>query len=118
MRRKKIWSDALQKELYIKMTRRVLRTIRKCGGLDNYLLSDKPGRIKELGVFGWQLRWQVMQTPKIQKWMRAERERLGLPRPPSFKDWLRLKGVNLAEEVKDGVNIEEQTKPFYNDKLH
>lgn len=118
VRRKKIWSDALNKFLFIKVTRRVLRTIRKSGGLDNYLLDDRPGRIKELGIFGWHLRWQVMQTPKIQEQMRQERQRLGLPEPPSFEEWLKQKEEEIKEKVEENINIKDKTKPFYNNKLY
>ena len=61
------------------MQARVLRTIDKVGGLDEYLLGNKPARIKELGVEGWRLRWEVMRTPKIRDRIKAERVRLGLP---------------------------------------
>lgn len=118
VRRKKIWSDALNKFLFIKVTRRVLRTIRKSDGLDNYLLDDRPGRIKELGIFGWHLRWQVMQTPKIQEQIRQERQRLGLPEPPSFEEWLKQKEEEIKEKVEENINIKDKTKPFYNNKLY
>ena len=42
----------------------MLRTIDKCGGLDNYLLGNKAQRVKELGLKGWELRWRVMQSGK------------------------------------------------------
>jgi len=57
----------------------VLRTVDKCGGLDEYLLGEKAGRIKELGMGGWKLRWRIMQTEKVRERFRVERERLGLP---------------------------------------
>ena len=60
------------------MQARVLRTMDKCGGLDAYLLGEKPARIKELGVEGWRLRWLVMRTEKVRTKMREEREALGL----------------------------------------
>lgn len=62
-----------------RITTRVLRTIDKVGGLDEYLLGDKKGRIKELGVGGWKLRWRIMQTDKVKERFRREREMLGLP---------------------------------------
>ena len=118
VRRKKMWSDALEKFLFIKLTHRVLRTIWKSGGLDNYLLDDRPGRIKELGIFGWHLRWQVMQTPKIQEQMRQERERLNIPEPPSFEEWLKQKNVDIENQVEENININDRTKPIYNRKLY
>ena len=45
----------------MKVATRVLRTIDKVGGLDQYLLGEKAGRVKELGVEGWRLRWRVMK---------------------------------------------------------
>ncbi|KAB8072883.1 ribosomal L28 family-domain-containing protein [Aspergillus leporis] len=118
VRRKKIYSDALEDWLYIKVTRKALRTIRKSGGLDNYLLDDRPGRVKELGVFGWELRWRVMQTPKIQEQFRQERKRLGLPEPPSFEEWVQQKEAEIKAKAEDQTNIKEATKPIYNDKLY
>lgn len=62
----------------VKVRARVLRTIDKCGGLDGYLLGEKPGRIKELGVEGWRLRWLVMRTGTVRRRVQGEREALGL----------------------------------------
>lgn len=64
VRMEKVRSEALNKELHIPIRARVMRTIRKVGGLDQYLLSDTPARIKELGLLGWKLRWLVMRTGK------------------------------------------------------
>ncbi|KAL4887061.1 ribosomal L28 family-domain-containing protein [Aspergillus karnatakaensis] len=114
VRRKKLWSDALEKFLFIKVTRKSLRTIRKSGGLDKYLLDDRPGRIKELGLFGWKLRWEVMQTPKIQAEFKEERKRLGLPEPPSFEEWLKQKEKEVKAKVEEHIDIGELTKPTYN----
>lgn len=60
------------------MTTRVLRTIDKCGGLDNYLLGGKAQRIKDLGPWGWKLRWRIIQTDVVQERFQLERESLGL----------------------------------------
>ena len=57
----------------------MLRTIDKCGGLDEYLLGEKAARVKDLGVAGWKLRWRIMQTEKVKERFRAERETAGLP---------------------------------------
>lgn len=118
VRRKKIWSNALEKNLFIKVTRKALRTIRKSGGLDNYLLDDRPGRVKELGIFGWQLKWEVMQTPKIQKQFQEERKRLGLPEPMSFEEFVKQKEAEAQKKGEDATNIREETKPFYDEKLY
>jgi large subunit ribosomal protein L28 len=115
VRRKKIHSDALDKDLFIKVTRKSLRTIRKVGGLDKYLLEDRPGRVKELGTFGWHLRWQIMQTPKYQALFKSQRKRLGLPEPPSFEEWLERRRAEEPEEAfskEDAVVKHEQTRGF------
>lgn len=117
VRRKKLWSDALGEYLYIKVTRRVLRTIWKSGGLDNYLLDDRPSRIKELGIFGWELRWKIMQTPKMQEKFREQRKKLGLPEPPSFEEWLKQKEQELKASVEEDLNVKEKTKPAHPFKL-
>lgn len=59
--RKGLWSETLNKKISIRMTTKVLRTISKEGGIDNYLTKDKSARIKELGPTGWNLRYKVMQ---------------------------------------------------------
>ena len=78
MHRKRLWSDALGRFVSVKVQARVLRTMDKCGGLDAYLLGDKPGRIKELGVAGWRLRWLVMRTKRVMRKVRAEKQALGM----------------------------------------
>jgi large subunit ribosomal protein L28 len=75
---KRLWSVALARFIQIKVSTRVLRTIDKCGGLDEYVVGEKSARVKELGMKGWELRWRVMQTPWWKSKARAEREGLGL----------------------------------------
>ena len=55
-----------------------MRTIDKVGGLDEYLLGEKMGRVKELGMGGWALRWRVMRTQMVRERFAMERARLGL----------------------------------------
>ena len=76
--RKNLYSEALGKMLRVRVTTRVLRTIDKVGGLDEYLLGDKARRIKELGMGGWKLRWRIMQTKTVKERFRKEREAAGL----------------------------------------
>jgi large subunit ribosomal protein L28 len=76
---KRLWSDALQCYLKLRITTRVLRTVDKVGGLDEYLLGEKAARIKELGMGGWKLRWRIMQTDRVKERFRLQREMLGLP---------------------------------------
>ncbi|KAL4970816.1 mitochondrial 54S ribosomal protein bL28m [Aspergillus stella-maris] len=118
VRRKKMWSEALQQWLFIKLTRKALRTIRKSGGLDQYLLDDRPSRIQEMGVFGWKLRWQIMQTDTIQEQFRKERKKLGIPEPPSFEEWLKQKEAETKTSVDDYLNIDKLTKPTVNKENH
>ncbi|KAL5628595.1 hypothetical protein BROUX41_003343 [Berkeleyomyces rouxiae] len=77
--RKRMWSDALNAWVKVRMTIRVFRTIIKEGSLDTYLLKNKPRRIKELGPGGWKLRWLVMQTDSVRARWLQERMALGLP---------------------------------------
>ncbi|RKF80482.1 54S ribosomal protein L24, mitochondrial [Golovinomyces cichoracearum] len=76
---KDLYSESLAKSLSIRITTRVLRTLRKVGGLDEYLLGEKTARIKQLGMGGWKLRWQIMQTPSVKERLRKQRIALGLP---------------------------------------
>jgi len=70
-----------------KLTMRVLKTIKKEGGLENYLLKEKAARIKELGPTGWKLRWAVMQTKAVRDKFNEERLAKGLePRPWAEED--------------------------------
>lgn len=74
----KPYSEALDKKIPIKVTTRVMKTIDKVGGLDNYILGEKPARIKVLGPKGWLLRWQLLQSSAVQEKFKAEREAMGL----------------------------------------
>lgn len=55
-------------------------TVDKVGGLDNYLLGNKMGRVKELGPMGWKLRNDIMATNSYKKRQSAERYALGIPK--------------------------------------
>lgn len=78
---KRLFSKALGKELKVRLTTHVLRTINKVGGLDEYLLGEKSARIKELGVEGWRLRWMIMQTDMVKERYRKQRVEMGLEAP-------------------------------------
>lgn len=79
IRVEKLKSNALNVELNLPVRARVMRTIRKSGGLDEYLLGEKSARIKELGMLGWKLRWMVLKSKAVQEKHELERQRLGLP---------------------------------------
>lgn len=104
VRKEKLYSNALEKEVEVKVTHHVLRTIRKVGGLDQYLLGDKPARIKELGIYGWGLRWKVMTSMAMKKRFKLERQELGLEEPETFKQYLR----RYTEEQQVKAAIEDE----------
>lgn len=78
-------SEALGQELKLPITARVMRTINKCGGIDQYVTGEKPARIKELGLMGWKLRWLVMTSPSFQEKHMQQIQRLGLPAHTSLQ---------------------------------
>lgn len=84
----------------------MLRTIDKVGGLDAYLLGDKPARIKELGVEGWRLRWKVLRTPSVRGRIRKERVRLGLP----VEGYVASVGVEGEVERVSGDIVEQMER--------
>ncbi|KAJ2894052.1 uncharacterized protein MKZ38_007969 [Zalerion maritima] len=62
--RRRLFSEHLGRWIKTKVTSRVLRTIDKLGGIDNYLMGDKSRRIQELGPHGWNLRWMLMRKDR------------------------------------------------------
>ncbi|CAR26981.1 hypothetical protein ZYGR_0I02510 [Zygosaccharomyces rouxii] len=64
--RKGLWSETLERKISLGMTAKVLRTISKEGGIDNYLTKDKSARIKELGPTGWRLRYRIMRRKELE----------------------------------------------------
>ncbi|KAL1855355.1 hypothetical protein Daus18300_011073 [Diaporthe australafricana] len=82
LQRRRLWSESLRCFVQTRVTMRVLRTIDKAGGLDNYLLGDKTQRIRDLGPWGWKLRWRIMQSETVMRRFADERVALGLaPKP-------------------------------------
>lgn len=110
VRRKKIESKALGENLFIKVTRRALRSINKADGLDNYLLSDRPTRIKELGPFGWNLRYQVMNTPHYKEKYAKQRKELQVPEPPTMDQYMADKQAEIEQKIQD-IDLDALTKP-------
>jgi large subunit ribosomal protein L28 len=99
---KRLWSESLGTFVKIRITTRVLRTLDKVGGLDEYLLGEKTARIKELGMAGWKLRWRIMQTDRVKERFRVERVKFGLP---------------PKEEVSIGANGQLMTKEQIADEV-
>lgn len=109
VKNKRLWSKALGQYVKLKVTTRVMRTIDKLGGLDEYLLGEKEARIKELGETGWWLRWAIIQTDVVKERFAREREALGLP-PEVHQE-----AENVAKEPVPDVGSEalatSQTEP-------
>ena len=95
---KRLWSESLNRFVRTKVHTRVLRTIDKVGGLDEYLLGDSPTRIKELGMEGWRLRWRIMRTEKVKERFKRERVALGLPEDGWKGDLVGASGETAREE--------------------
>jgi large subunit ribosomal protein L28 len=102
---KRLWSDSLGGFVRVRVTTRVLRTVDKCGGLDEYLLGEKAGRIKDLGMGGWKLRWRIMKTEKVKERFAREREAAGLP---VKEEVLVGSNGNLATKAQ----VEEEIRAF------
>lgn len=79
IKRKSLFSKALNRRIRVRVSTRVMRTIDKVGGLDEYLLGEKSARIKTLGMEGWRLRCMVMSTKVVQERFNQQRRALGLP---------------------------------------
>ncbi|KAL9089093.1 MAG: hypothetical protein Q9165_005906 [Trypethelium subeluteriae] len=92
-----LYSRALGRPIRLRVATRVLRTIDKVGGLDEYLVgSNTSARIRELGVTGWALRWRVLQTEVMRK-------RFGIRKRE--RDWL---GQARRLRTLDGLEEEEE----------
>jgi large subunit ribosomal protein L28 len=109
---KRLWSESLEQHIRIRITTKVLRTVDKCGGLDEYLLGEKAQRIKELGMGGWKLRWRIMQTERVKERFRRQRELLGLdPLPENVLSLVSEEDVartieEYDAELQKGADIE------------
>ena len=84
---KSLYSVALRKKVKIRVSSRVLRTIDKVGGLDEYILGEKEARIKELGPQGWKLRWRIMSQQAVKERFRVQAAELGLSAQTIQKRW-------------------------------
>lgn len=101
--RSTLWSETLRQDIKIKVTTRVLRTITKSGGIDNYLTKGTAARIKELGPTGWKLRYRVLSkieardktAPKIIETLKVENDEV----PIYFKYLSQKSGKELKIKV-------------------
>ena len=84
---KSLYSVALKKKVKIRVSSRVLRTIDKVGGLDEYILGEKEARIKGLGPQGWKLRWRIMSQQAVKERFRVQAAELGLSAQMIQKRW-------------------------------
>ncbi|KAI5856664.1 ribosomal L28 family-domain-containing protein [Durotheca rogersii] len=85
---KRLWSRALGAFVRTRLTARVLATVDRLGGIDEYLLGPKARRVRDLGPAGWALRWKVMQSPAVRARFARERAALGLPPRDGDAEWL------------------------------
>ncbi|KAI9741175.1 MAG: 39S ribosomal protein L24, mitochondrial [Cirrosporium novae-zelandiae] len=107
-----LWSDALEKKVKCKVTARVLRTIDKDGGLDNYLLGDSQSRIQELGIWGWRLRWDVINTQKVQERFRQQRQKLGFLSESPRERMTNVKKESTQANIGGYGETEDRTGEF------
>lgn len=84
---KSLYSVALKKKIKLRITSRVLKTMDREGGLDEYLLKDDKTRLQELGPLGWALRWTLLQRPEVIARMRHEAAGLGLDQATIDEQW-------------------------------
>ncbi|KAK0290895.1 hypothetical protein LTR35_001616 [Friedmanniomyces endolithicus] len=104
---RKLFSKALDRVVQVRVVARVLRTIDKLGGLDEYLLGEKEARIKELGESGWWLRWAIMQTPGVRARFVEERRRLGLPEDVAVEEEQDVAEAQSLTEEASELDAEE-----------
>ncbi|KAJ9608661.1 hypothetical protein H2200_006432 [Cladophialophora chaetospira] len=114
-------SEALGEELKLPITARVMRTIRKVGGLDQYVTGMKPARIKELGLLGWKLRWLVMTSRRYRAEHALQLRRNDLPKHYSlegtFEDAWNDEDVRekmIAEQEAAWQDLRDAAKRFEN----
>lgn len=60
-----LWLLTLEQKIKTRVSTKVLKTVDREGGLDNYLTKDKPARVKTLGALGWKLRYDVMKAQEL-----------------------------------------------------
>ncbi|BFZ53173.1 hypothetical protein PYCC9005_000196 [Savitreella phatthalungensis] len=71
-----LYSKTLQRPIRIRIATRVMRTIKKYGGLDEYLTAESKGIQKTLGLRGEELRAEILFTRQMQQMIEAEDQAL------------------------------------------
>jgi large subunit ribosomal protein L28 len=122
---KALYSVALKKKIKLRITARVLKTMDREGGLDEYLLKDDEHRVKELGPLGWALRWTLMRQPVVIDRMRSHAAALGVdqalidqqwPTPEMQAEQRKLaSGYVKASDVVGDVYDEPEDQDAYSD---
>lgn len=115
---KAFYVPALGARIKTRLTLRVLKTIRREGGLENYLLKSKPARLKELGPGGWNMRWLLMQSQAVQQRFNEERIALGMePKEIEDRDDLIRFALDFATpgplSVRSKETLEELRAAFH-----
>ncbi|EPE03071.1 54s ribosomal protein l24 [Ophiostoma piceae UAMH 11346] len=113
---KRLWSESLGVHVRTRINTRVLRTIDKVGGLDEYLLGNKPARIHELGPWGWRLRWRIMQTDAVKERFRRERVALGLPAEGLYAQSLVAESADASETTEVSAEESAETQKMLDDE--
>lgn len=109
--RKRLWSVCLGRMIRVRLVIRVLRTIDKVGGIDNYLLGQSPGRIRELGPTGWALRYRILKTERGKAVWEQERQRLGLTGlSPRDEGWIDPVATELEGLKQLALDAEAQAR--------
>jgi large subunit ribosomal protein L28 len=108
---KSLYSVALKKRIKLRITSKVLKTMDREGGLDEYLLKDNEHRLKELGPLGWALRWTLLQRPEVIERMRTQAAALGLSQAAIDAQWptrqllsLQKNHIRAADLVSDAFD--------------
>ncbi|KAF2141234.1 uncharacterized protein K452DRAFT_287943 [Aplosporella prunicola CBS 121167] len=95
---KRLYSKALNRFVRVRLSTRVLRTIDKVGGIDEYLLGEKTARIRDLGMGGWLLRWRLFQTDHVKRRFAKQRAELGLPATTLAEELMGMRGQMVTEQ--------------------
>lgn len=109
---KSLYSVALKKRIKLRITAKVLKTMDREGGLDEYLLKDNEHRIKELGPMGWALRWTLMQRPEVIQRVRADAAALGIDQAAIDKQWPTTEMVAAQRAAQGELSSQAQAFDF------